>query len=371
MQSPFAVQELVDYIIRFLRDSRPDLKTCALVCRSWLYLAQSHLFRQIAISSDSIERWLRILDASPHLNRHIRRLSLGFAINPGGVLRVSEICNFPFTHLKWVRSSDVNLSVQNARALQRLFSLPTLRQIVLTANLDTGKLEVLAEIFRRCSPALQHLDIGATFGSRTLFPEVPDQHIPGSKPSIALTSLMVRHIRIGAATLNGGLHTILHPFTVSTLKALGIMGAPSVEWISLTPVMNSFEILSIDVATNHIGLDLSAFPRLNLLRISLATSLDLPAFERQALSLLSLIMRSLPNRCTILLAMGWLEPTRLQTVRSLFDQALSTCRGLTVDVELPIGQSQVAPHFPELSAKNMLRTVQYNFNWWEDIVLCL
>ncbi|KAJ6449403.1 hypothetical protein C8R47DRAFT_948518, partial [Mycena vitilis] len=72
-------QELVDYIIRFLRDSRRDVKSCALVCRCWLYPAQSHLFHQLAISSDPTDtkRWLRLLDASPHLNQHIRRLSLG------------------------------------------------------------------------------------------------------------------------------------------------------------------------------------------------------------------------------------------------------------------------------------------------------
>ncbi|KAJ7662587.1 hypothetical protein DFH06DRAFT_355631 [Mycena polygramma] len=367
MQSAFEVQELVDYILFFLRDSRSDVKTCALVCHSWAYPAQSHLFREITVfvlpdSEDNLNRWPQVLAESPHLICHIRGLRLVLSMDQSNAPGVSDICNFPFTHLQWVRCSYAGrLSGRDALVLKQLFSLPTLRHVMLATNI--GNSENLAEIFRCCPQAMQHLDLSVPGAP-------PDQHTSGSRASIALTSLIIR--RLGYASPDDDLHTVLQPFTALTLRALSITGAPTVQWSSLPLEMNNFEILGIDVESNHIGLDLSAFPQLSLLRIRLTTSLDLTDLERRARSLVSSITRVPPHLRTIVLAMYFLKPERHRVVRTVFDQAFATRPGLTVQVELPPDQiNQAATHFPELSAKNMLRSAPYRSNWWEETVLRL
>ncbi|KAJ7673635.1 hypothetical protein DFH06DRAFT_1292541, partial [Mycena polygramma] len=356
MHSPFTVQELVDYIVHFLRDSRDDLKTCALVCRSWLSPAQSHLFRKITalVVHNDPKRWSRVLNASPHLIRHIRRLQLSFTTDKGSASRVSEICNFPFTHLQWVGISYIgDLSVPNVRALQKLFSLATLHQVAFMT--EVGKPVNLREIFRRCSATIQHLDIGGA----AFFPSSPPPHISGSMARVTLTALRIRDI--GTTTLNGGLLAGLHPFAVSSLKALAVRGAPTVEWLSLSRVMNSIEVLNIDVVTDHIDFDLSAFPQLSLLRISITTSLTLPDLERHALDLFSSLTRAPPNLRTLMLEIYNFGPQRLPAVCAVFDQVLSNV-GLAVEIESTRDQPQAAVHFPTLRAKNMVRCVPHNPN---------
>ncbi|KAJ7662661.1 hypothetical protein DFH06DRAFT_1190589 [Mycena polygramma] len=242
MQSPFAAQELMDYFTFSLRDSTPDLKTCALVCRFWA------------------------TGCIPPMTT-IHRLFIAFTTDQNSTLRISEICNSPFTRLESVETAYVaDASVQNILALQQLFSLPTLRYV----TVKMGKPEILdTDIFRRCSPALQHLNIGCL----ALFSALPDPYILGSTPLTALMSLMFRHTPMVAATLHGFLHTILLPFTLSTVKALGIWAASTVKSYCLSPVINNVKILSIDVAAIHIGLNLPAFPQLTFLHIGVAKGL--------------------------------------------------------------------------------------------------
>ncbi|KAJ6449402.1 hypothetical protein C8R47DRAFT_1330026 [Mycena vitilis] len=366
-RSVFEVQELVDYILFFLRDSRSNMKTCALVCRSWVYPARSHLFREITVFvvsnlEDLLTQWPRVLAESPHLTCHIRGLHVVLSMDQSNAPGVSGICNFPFTHLQRVRCSYAGrLSRRDALALQHLFSVPTLCHVMLATNI--GNSENLAEIFRCCSRAMQHLDLSV--------PGSPPEEKPAvSRAPIALTSLIVR--RLGYVGLNDDLHTVLQPFNVSTLKALAITGAPTVRWSSFPPEMDSIEILRIDVESNHIDLDLSAFPKLSLLCIRLTTSLDFTDLERRARNLVTSITRAPPHLRTIALAVYFLEPERQRVVCTVFDQAFATRPGLTIQLELPPDQlNQATTYFPGLRAMNMLRSSPYRPNWWEETVLHL
>ncbi|KAJ7604704.1 hypothetical protein DFH06DRAFT_1386864 [Mycena polygramma] len=252
MQSLFAVQELADYIIHFLRDSRPNLKTCALVCRSWLYPAQSHLFRKIAVSIlDFIDRecilalgnlWPRLLNASPHLNRHICQLDLSIASDGSGstCTAVWELCNFP------------------SSGSTQLFNLPTVVHWVRLMS-TTVEPKHFPDMFQRCSPAMKHLDL--YFSGHAPLPALL---IPYTSRVAALTTLLVQSFR--PITLNRQLLLVLHPFTFTNLRALNISASP-VEWLDLAPAMKALEILGIYNMNDHSNIDLTAFPDLHLLHI--------------------------------------------------------------------------------------------------------
>ncbi|KAJ7654044.1 hypothetical protein DFH06DRAFT_1474666 [Mycena polygramma] len=359
MERLFAVQELVDYIIHFLRDSRLDLKTCALVYRTWLYPAQSHLFRKIGVSINR-ERvlapenlWPRLLNLSPHLNRHIRQLDLVIASDGSGstCAAVWELGGFPFMHLKRVHS---------ALALQQLLNLPTVVEVRLMST--TVEPKNFLDIFQRCSPAIKHLDL--YFSGRTPLPVLP---LSRTSKVATLTTLSVQSFR--PIIFDRHLLFVLHPFTLANLRALRISASP-IEWLDLAPAMKALEILGIYNMNDHRNIDLTAFPNLHLLHIRV----DSMSPAETTMNLLSSITRASHLR-TLILQLSLIDPQQLTAVCSVFDQALSNYPGLTVELEytkslsgLEVTQAQVdqvVANFPHLSAKKMLRSVPYNPSWWE------
>ncbi|KAJ7133105.1 hypothetical protein C8R44DRAFT_21527 [Mycena epipterygia] len=94
-------QELVEYTIDFLHDSRCDWPACALVARSWV---QSHIFRSVLLVWPLLRNerlWVRfevLTDAFPHLIRHVRYL-YGYGRNQRlHTDTIVAICTFSFTH---------------------------------------------------------------------------------------------------------------------------------------------------------------------------------------------------------------------------------------------------------------------------------
>jgi hypothetical protein len=76
--SPFLIQEMVDLIIECLSQSSADLHSCALVSKSWVTKAQSHIFCTVSFSPykgvEKYERCLMGLQMYPHLSRFIRHI---------------------------------------------------------------------------------------------------------------------------------------------------------------------------------------------------------------------------------------------------------------------------------------------------------
>jgi len=73
-------QELLDNILGYLVGAR-SLPNCSLVCSSWRYSSQRHLFYQVAfhtkeIGDDGPEKFNDFLKHSPHIAPHIRHLTL-------------------------------------------------------------------------------------------------------------------------------------------------------------------------------------------------------------------------------------------------------------------------------------------------------
>ncbi|KAJ7487028.1 hypothetical protein FB451DRAFT_1168402 [Mycena latifolia] len=135
--NPSGIQELLEQCIEFLRDSPSDLKTCALVSRSWTSAAQGHILRQFSIrvsfSQCMWERNEKILHRSPHLIRLIRRLHLeAHKLSSFGTF--SAIFAFPFTRLHDVCiptrvgiTQTVSLSIQALFGRCTLSSKPIMR----------------------------------------------------------------------------------------------------------------------------------------------------------------------------------------------------------------------------------------------------
>lgn len=243
-ESPFIAQELVDHCIDFLHNSMPDLRTCALVSRSWVPRAQSLIFWKIDIGGRSRlgilwERLQRTLETSPHLIRLIRRLRIGLKERtPLPVL--SRICNFTFTHLERVRIHIWgNLILQAALALQRLFALPTLRcvKLIMTRSPDA---EMFLNMFERCSPTIRKLHLHFSGDLPPSLPGIPRDH---ARAPIRLISLDIKT----SGSLNPQLLPTLRPFSLSHLKALSISSLSGIAWHELAPVMGTIEILSIVV----------------------------------------------------------------------------------------------------------------------------
>ncbi|KAJ6566880.1 hypothetical protein B0H19DRAFT_1374268 [Mycena capillaripes] len=338
-RNPLAIQELVNHCIDFLCDSMPDLMACALVSCSWLHQAQSHIFREISIAIADRKRfkaetlWGRLqqaLQKSPHLIRHIRRLNI--RLGDARLSLLSQICNFPFTYLEHAHSVfRGKLDLQAALSLQQLLSLPTPRILNLTADWP--------------------------------LPDFPDRDIEAAIP---LASLMIST----AGSLDHRLLSALRLFTVTHLKALMIQTFWDIRWHGLAPALNTIEILSIIVQRNHMGLDLSQFPRLSVLRIVLRAGtmswLDGGAQADRVVAILSTI-RPEHRIHTVVITMYRMCSILSDTGGVLDDMLFSLC--LPIELQVWVDYTATAAAcLPRLRANHMLRVVPHNPRWWEDTI---
>ncbi|KAJ7811091.1 hypothetical protein B0H14DRAFT_3880260 [Mycena olivaceomarginata] len=359
-QTPFTIQELVDRCIHFLRVSQRDLKACALVSRSWLYPAQSQIFREIIITAGNVvfsltqsghpkpARWSRLqqtLETSPHLIQHIRDLSIRIGAKPNEELL--SICNFPFTHLEHVGSHcGEDFTAQIALAFQQLFSLPTIRSIELGGMKPTD----FAKTFERCSSAVTKLEVRVNGGLSF------SRHTRKSHRNTNRTRLV--NIR-----------------DTSNLKALRLTSMLGITWNDVVLGIKTVEILSMvvqnglprnvhfsqPVKTIATNLDLSALPRLSVLHINKG-AFDDPTVEAQMINALISTIPSQHQMHSIVLTL----PTAIPAVWEALDLTLSRLRVSVVEIHVFLHREEALLCFPRLSAKNILR-VDYNPYWWEDI----
>ncbi|KAJ6550235.1 hypothetical protein B0H19DRAFT_1378823 [Mycena capillaripes] len=404
-QPPFAIQELVDLCIHFLRDSQRDLRACALVSRSWVYPAQSHVFREITIAGGDPggtpltewgghrggakpALWLQLqqtLETSPHLIPHIRRLSIDIRVRANEQLLLS-ICNFPFTHLEHAGSRfDGDFTLQTAFAFQELFSLPTIRSIKLKGAASL-KPTTFTKIFERCSPSVRKLDVQVN--GALPFPAAPENH---AGAPIKLASLMIAIVGPIDRPLT------VHPFTTSNLKALALTSLFGIAWNDVISGTKTIEFLSMIVQTGppanmavsaipsvktfHTNLDLSMLPRLSVLHIKTGTfGLDATVEGQMVNTLISTIPPE-HQMHTIVITLSTAIPSAWEAL----DLTLSRMRVSSVEIQVYLRREEAPLCFPRLSAKNIVRApgvllisayqvfavqlhvVHFNPSWWEDI----
>ncbi|KAJ7251738.1 hypothetical protein C8J57DRAFT_1352336 [Mycena rebaudengoi] len=358
MASPLHLQELLDHCIGFLHNSTADLTAAALVARTWVSPAQSHLYYEVVRYRREIRykhenTWsqlLRTLHTSPHLIRHIRRL----CVRPPPQLTsetFSKISLLPFSHLEDVKILSCALVPPSAVAIQQLLSMPTLRHVSLFWEFDDPA--TFLQVWDRCSRSIRSISLDSSQGLR----QARDPFNPVVRQSAAPITL--EFFRVGY--INGIVPDWLQhetcPFDFSGLKVLAVYRYPEMlDWPRFAPASQSVEALAIEIPRGQISIDLSGFPKLTFLRITLR---DVPLDQ-----LLDAFLTVSPfNHLRKLVICVEFE---FEGDYTALDSVLSQ---LLVDVEfqciIPKYYPDLAKHFPQSSARNILRQTAYDPYWFE------
>ncbi|KAJ7106513.1 hypothetical protein C8R44DRAFT_324759 [Mycena epipterygia] len=348
MEGPELAQELVDHIIDFPYDSPNNWPACALVSRSWTHAAQSHIFRSVRLVSSRSEEnerlWTRFhetLDASPHLIRHVRQLDFRsrFYLSTETFIM---ICSFPFTHLQRA-SVDCFLTPTSAVALQQMLSLPTLHHLQILCVTAAAQ-SAFFHIWDQCSTRLRHLEL-----------ECYLKAAQGFSPTIRLESLNV------IAATDVVRDWLTHPLCPLDFSGLKHFSTWNTELLASQKFAHALQtIQTLDVLANTVNpiLDLSSFPSLALLRITI-----IEEHWSWVLATLSTITPS--NRILkIVLAGGFLDMLSAQLDSQLSDLPISP----TVELELdPFAYARIIPSLPLSSSRNMLRRVDEDASFFRRV----
>lgn len=60
---------------------RKTLKSCSLVCKSWIHRSSTYIFRAIEIRAPQLEQYLAFAKTSPRLRTHVREITINGTID--------------------------------------------------------------------------------------------------------------------------------------------------------------------------------------------------------------------------------------------------------------------------------------------------
>ncbi|KAF7354031.1 hypothetical protein MVEN_01089900 [Mycena venus] len=358
--NPLYVEEILEHCLTYLCHSTHDMMACALVSRHWVYAAQSQLYRDPPIRGmlarecpDIHRKWaqfIETLESSPHLIRHVRRLSLKVD-KMAGLETVSRICFFPFTHLDSVLLSFGLIWVPYVDAFQQLLSLPSLRRVKLQCNICGW--EDFARLWDRCSPTLRHLELGFNHLRSPVVQEPPVslvdcRGIPVVLESLHLTSKRISHYRFTQPSC---------PFDISTLKLLRIGHRVEVQLQDFGVAIQNIETLAIVVNVNLRNLSFSAFPKLTSLHIRMLTDSSLLQNDL-LLQLLSTIGPTSSIREIIFCSkFSYQSPEFYEHLDAKLSSLPMPHTPIVVCAIGPAAYEYIRSHLPLLSGRDMLRRI--------------
>ncbi|KAJ6555971.1 hypothetical protein B0H19DRAFT_1376909 [Mycena capillaripes] len=224
------IQELWEIIIDFFHESPMDLKSISLACRSFVYPAQSHIFRAISVPANhghghkQAKRLCAVMNSSPHINGYVQYLSLGTC--------QAEIL-IPLARIRWSRVHTLSLADtvvypynKFLRSVRKLVGIPSLRTLSIEGFMRFNA-EQLHTLLSHCSAGLQnialtHCNVHHPSNSITVEP-------PLLRPKIrklTLISATVLEILTGAACA----------FDFTTLKDLTLMDLTLMDG----PILDAF-----------------------------------------------------------------------------------------------------------------------------------
>ncbi|KAF7358927.1 hypothetical protein MSAN_01233100 [Mycena sanguinolenta] len=356
--NPLCIAELVEACMDHV-NTPGDLAACALVSRLWVHPAQSRLFRAPYITE--WHRFLNMLATSRHLIPHIRQLR----IRPEDVATLARICAVPFTHLQStvvILSGDY-LPCGSVAALQQLFRLPTLRRVELHCFLNNeGE---FASIWDQCAPNIKDITLNCRVDHPLLGIDVdPLRPATPSPGGILLQSLRMHSPQMLDSTL---IRQNSHPFNLSKLKFLSIGWRAHVPWPNFAPVVRSIEGLDIVVNASAASLDLSAFPNLTFLRISLP--FWIPPERRLAMldQLFSTLSPANILETLVICPSNGVVQMDGMLCMTLDAKLSSGPFSPTLAVELEVEQTVyggIWPFFSTLNARNSLGRTEGRVSWW-------
>ncbi|KAK7005878.1 hypothetical protein R3P38DRAFT_1722301 [Favolaschia claudopus] len=385
--SPLSIQELLDRCIDFLSASHVDLRSCSLVARSWVHISQSHLFRSPQLTAqrpgaDTTQLTLSaILTSSPHLIHHVRQLHIPFHISRSAPLALDKLCMIKYTHLEEI-SIHINWRVYVPELLRpSVLSLPTLRWLKLHLSEGRQFLDTVP-LFKNLSPTIQHLDL-------IVGPwEEPETPLRTSESSMVPPPIRLKSLRLELLAEPYDYRgrpmppldiSVLAPFDVSELKALQLSRLNSVPWHTLPRA--KIEIL--DVVLLEEAMDLSSFPKLTTLRITIPEALK-ESFR--------LVLATIPPSSRIRTIVIGIESWPLDEAEcSPLDEHLG-CLPLSgpvvIEFEIPFPQNEATEEilqslFPRVVSQTRFRmsyvllgdveTAKWKMsaNWWREQVASL
>jgi len=73
--------EITDQIIDYLHGDISSLRACCLTTRAWVASAQTHIFHDVKLTPASSDAFAVLLEAKPHLSRHVKALHIRENLN--------------------------------------------------------------------------------------------------------------------------------------------------------------------------------------------------------------------------------------------------------------------------------------------------
>ncbi|KAF8171172.1 hypothetical protein K438DRAFT_199655 [Mycena galopus ATCC 62051] len=171
-------QELCDTIIDTLHedhDSLGDLKSCSLVCRSFVTRAQSHIFSTISVGRAPHEghfdrilqaSWLArlarfnaLIGSSPRLLGYVRTLDIE-SCETGEIIILLAQIPWSRVHTVWIRDIPDRTPGLVLDSVHVLVAIPSLRKLTLESLLwKSWTADVLHAILAHCTVELQSLEL--------------------------------------------------------------------------------------------------------------------------------------------------------------------------------------------------------------------
>ncbi|KAG7446162.1 uncharacterized protein BT62DRAFT_156250 [Guyanagaster necrorhizus] len=127
-------QELIDHIIDTLPSDIPTLRSCSLVCRSFLPRAREHLFRQVDIGTPHLRQsFYNLCHSSPHILHSVKSL---IGVTPGEEGGVSpDLILQSLPRLEKLVVSCTNWSSMGSSFWEIVSNLSSLRSLTLNGTI--------------------------------------------------------------------------------------------------------------------------------------------------------------------------------------------------------------------------------------------
>lgn len=258
-------QELIDSVIDHCHDSRPTLKTCAVICKAWLSPSRSHLFHTITLHPPpkpkrkavvkritDAQRLFRMLQFSPQIVPYIRDLSIceGMAGRewiaqektlPVLLSTFKNIQSFKFEREASMQISWMDLPTDVQDALAGILASPTLLELSLVGLVFDSPVD-LHWMLKACKTlrVLQVNHLLLRDGSSELL-------LPGIRERQQRAPLDI--LEVGPRTSTALIDSLLHPestINVSSVRKLSMaVSGHFADFAKLLRSMSSIESLEI------------------------------------------------------------------------------------------------------------------------------
>ncbi|KAJ7731564.1 hypothetical protein DFH07DRAFT_151212 [Mycena maculata] len=359
-RSPFHIQELLHHCIGPLSGSKSDLKSCALVSRSWVNPAQTRLFMEVETGEGSMQHhqqmWsqlLEILRRSPHLILHIRRLRIRADALSDEMF--SQICRFPFTHLERLVLPPFELSLSSALAIQQVLSLSTLRHVDMYCHFNDQA--TFFQMWHRCSPSVRSLAL--RFFQRFNDPFVPMPHSGATSINLEFFEMTSMH-----GIIQDWLPNDICPFNFAHLRVLSVGQYTELLLCDkFAAALRTIEAFSFELTSMRERPNLSLIPNLASLRMSITR-----ATWSRALDTFSTIPTW--NHLRDIQICGHFDEGSCSKLDLLLGELLRDSFA-TIELLPTVPSTNPVTYFPKMNAKRMIHTMAYHQDWFKNHIAML